>query len=353
MSTNFPTSLDDSTSIPVESAGTPLSTNHIASHTAVREAIIALETIIGITGSVVNTTFTFILSEITGGDKAVGKSAVQTLLSKTFGSGSKWGLGSDAVGDLHYTGASNVITRLGIGTNGYILKVVAGVPAWAAETVTNNASSTVAGIVEMATAAEITAGTAAGGTGALLAIGPDQLALSTPVFNGSGLTNTVQGFLAASVSNNSVTNTTTETDLFVQAIAANIIGTNKAIRFRCAIQLSWSGNGSYVDLRIKFGGSTLWTIRYDPAAPASQTGTLILEGVIQGAGATNSQEWNMQANITGMSDPSALATLIQNNVGTSAIDTTASQDLVISAQWENASSNLTATILHYLVQKIV
>lgn len=59
---------------------------------------------------------------------------------------------------------------------------------WSAPPALNNASTTVNGTVEAATSAEVTAGTATGGTGAVLAVTPDALAASTPVFNGSGLT---------------------------------------------------------------------------------------------------------------------------------------------------------------------
>jgi hypothetical protein len=38
--------------------------------------------------------------------------------------------GSDAIGDIYYRNASNVFTRLGIGTNGFMLQVVSGLPSW-------------------------------------------------------------------------------------------------------------------------------------------------------------------------------------------------------------------------------
>lgn len=189
MAKNFPTSLDDSTTIPVEASTTKLSVNHVINHTNVRDMIIALETKVGVDGSAVTTSFDYKLSEITTTDKSVGKAATQTITNKTLGTGTKISLGSDATGDIYYNGGSGTLTRLAIGTNGYVLKVTAGIPAWAAETTISNATSTTAGLVELATAAEITAGTATGGSGAGLAITPDQLALSTPVFNGSGLTN--------------------------------------------------------------------------------------------------------------------------------------------------------------------
>lgn len=59
------------------------SPSHSALHQAVNTAVEALETKVGINGSADNTSMDFKLSEITGGDKAVGKTATQTLTNKT------------------------------------------------------------------------------------------------------------------------------------------------------------------------------------------------------------------------------------------------------------------------------
>lgn len=47
------------------------------------DAIIEMETIIGVTASIVNTTITFKLANITGGDQAVGRTQTVTMLNKT------------------------------------------------------------------------------------------------------------------------------------------------------------------------------------------------------------------------------------------------------------------------------
>lgn len=147
----------------------------------------AVKTLLGTVGSVVNGTFYYVNSEITGADKAVGKTATQTLTNKTLTSPSittptittpTITLGSDATGDIFYRNSGGTLARLAIGSANKILRVVAGLPAWDNETALSDASATVKGVVEIATSAEITAGTATGGTGAVLAISPDQLALS-------------------------------------------------------------------------------------------------------------------------------------------------------------------------------
>ena len=110
----------------------------------------------------------------------VGTDTTQTLSGKTLTS-PKLTVGSDAAGDLHYTSnADGTQSRLAIGTNNYILRSNGSAPTWSAESVNADASTTVAGVVELATSAEITAGTATGGDGPLV-VTPDQLLLATKI----------------------------------------------------------------------------------------------------------------------------------------------------------------------------
>jgi hypothetical protein len=64
--------------------------------------------------------------------KVVDLATAQSLTNKTLGTGTKIVLGSDAVGDIYYTAASNVLTRLAASTSGYVLTANgAGVaPSW-------------------------------------------------------------------------------------------------------------------------------------------------------------------------------------------------------------------------------
>lgn len=172
----FPTTLDTTSTIPVESASTPLSTNHVTNHTASQAAIIALETKIGIDSSAVTTTHDYKLSGVTGTDKAVSKTGTETLTNKTLTSPTitspTLNLGSDAEGDTYYRNSSGALVRLAKGTNDYILKMNGNVPNWEQETVTLDASTTVKGIVEEATQTEVDAGTQTGTTGAELFVNP-------------------------------------------------------------------------------------------------------------------------------------------------------------------------------------
>ena len=192
MSTNFPTTLDTSTTLPAESASTPLSTNHVTAHQNIQDALEAVEAKIGVDSSAVTTSHDYKLGEVTSTDKAVGKTATQTLTNKTLTApvitSPTINLTSDAEGDTYYRNSSGAFVRLARGTDNYIYKMNGNVPNWEAETVTNNASTTVAGISEIATAAQITAGTGTGETGAVIVMSPDNFASSAPAFDGTNMT---------------------------------------------------------------------------------------------------------------------------------------------------------------------
>ncbi|WP_230685423.1 hypothetical protein, partial [Streptococcus pneumoniae] len=80
------------------------------------------------------------------------------------------------------TGATittSTVNGVTLTTGGSATDFLAGDGTYVAGSV-SNASTTAKGIVELATSAEITAGTATGGTGAPLVVTPDALASSTP-----------------------------------------------------------------------------------------------------------------------------------------------------------------------------
>lgn len=202
MAINYPTSLDtlsnpSSTDL-VENATAAL--DHDVQHSNANDAIEALEAKVGANSSAVTTSHDYKLSEVTSTDKSVGKTATQTLTNKTLTS-PVVNVGSDATGDLYYRNGSGVFTRLPIGSTSDILTVTAGIPAWITNPAAADASTTVKGVVEIATTAEITAGTSAGATGAKLVVPADAVGTSAskivqldssarlPAVDGSQLTN--------------------------------------------------------------------------------------------------------------------------------------------------------------------
>lgn len=168
---NFPTSLD---ALSNPASGDALNANggHALQHANTNDAIEALEAKVGVDSSAVTTSLSYKLGGVTGTDKAVSLTGTEVLTNKTLTS-PQINLASNATGDIYYRNGSGVFTRLAIGTSGQILQVSSdSIPEWIANPSAADASTTVKGVVEEATQAEIEAGTAAGGTSARLFINP-------------------------------------------------------------------------------------------------------------------------------------------------------------------------------------
>jgi hypothetical protein len=180
----YPTSLD---SLANPSAGNALnSPSHATQHANANDAIEALETKVGADGSAVTTSHDYKLSAVTGSDKAVSASSASTLTNKTLSAGTKINIsGGDTTGSIYYKDASSNLVALAPGADANILSISGGLPTFIANPSASDASATVKGVVEMATSAEINAGTATGGTGAKLAVGPDQLLASNFLTTGN------------------------------------------------------------------------------------------------------------------------------------------------------------------------
>ncbi len=176
MAISYPSSLDSfpnpqSTDL-LENASPTL--DHWTQHANVNDAIEALEAKVGADGSAVTTSFDYKLGEVTSTDKAVGKTATQTLTNKTL-TAPVINVGSDATGDMYYRNGSGVLTRMAIGASGTIISSNGTGPEWIASPSASDASTTVKGVVELGTYAETIARTTTGGTGAKLVVTPDNL----------------------------------------------------------------------------------------------------------------------------------------------------------------------------------
>jgi hypothetical protein len=73
-------------------------------------------------------------------DEVVFKDHAATMTDKTLGTGTKITLGSDADGDIYYRN-SGVLTRLAKGSDGQILELASGVPAWTTPPLTESFTS--------------------------------------------------------------------------------------------------------------------------------------------------------------------------------------------------------------------
>lgn len=361
MATNFPSSLDNSTTLPAEGATIPLSTNHVTAHQNIQDAIEAIEAKVGADSSAVTTSHDYKLSEVTGSDKAVGKTATQTLENKTLGTGTAIDLGSDAEGDIYYRNSSGDLTRLARGTDNYILKMNGNVPNWETETAVIDASTTVKGVVEAATSSEVTAGTATGGTGAVLAVTPDALAASTPVFNGSGLTNlTAVKKVSAVYTDVAISSTTTETTLVSQNIVGGTLSTGNGVRVRLFFSALNITATQTCTIRFKYGATTMLTITpaTDGTFGAATNYSGFIDYILLASGATGTQNvagtmslgtltggafriGNAGGTQTGFSSGNTYSAQ-----GTASEDSTADKTLAITAQFSNsgASDNLTMSL---------
>lgn len=287
MSTNFPGSLDTSTTIPAESASTPLSTNHVTAHQNIQDALEAVEAKVGADSSAVTTSHDYKLSLVTTTDKALPRDAAATTTNKILGTGTAITLGSDAEGDTYYRTSGNVLARLPRGADNQILKMNGNVPNWEVEATVSAATESAEGISRLATAAQITAGTASE-SGFPLVVTPDQLALSAPTFNAINTTY-APGLISQTTTpqTSSVANTT-ENTLYTVAIPANTLGTSRAIRVRA--NGTWAGNvgGRVLTLRGRYGSTEIVAFALTDAT-SSATGSWRMEFTLFANAATNAQ----------------------------------------------------------------
>lgn len=287
----FPTTLQDLDATRGTTGQTLASPNHITHHALEDSTIEALEAKVGVDGSAVTTSHDYKLSEVTSTDKSVGKTATQTLTNKTLTSpvltSPTLNVGSDAEGDTYYRNGSGALVRLARGTDNYIYKMNGNVPNWEAETVVVAATDTVQGIGILATAAQIASGTASE-SGYPLLITPDQLAASTPVFNGSALTSVAKK-TNITTTDGVVSGTGTETDFLTVSIPANTLGTNSGITGRA--YFTWTNASTTTKvLKLIYGSTTVGTVSLVSGAATGIAFAGYIDFVLLGAGSTSSQE---------------------------------------------------------------
>lgn len=135
----FPTSLDTFSNPTATDSQAVV--DHAAQHSEANDAIEFIEAKVGINGSAVTTSHDFKLGEVTGTDKAVGKTANQTLTNKTLTS-PKINVTSDATGDMYYRDSGGSLARMAIGSNTQILKSNGTTPEWTTDPTIANTPTT-------------------------------------------------------------------------------------------------------------------------------------------------------------------------------------------------------------------
>lgn len=144
------------------------------------------------------------------------------------------------------------------------------------------------------------------------------------------------------------TNSAAENTLWTYSLPGGILGANDAIRFSDEISiLNNSGGNQTYTLRWKYGGTTLLSVPILCVANASTFGT-ILHVLMKNAGATNSQKATGSAVAPNAQAGSTSAA----SYGTSAIDSTTAQSIVLTVQSSAATATQTVVqllaVLEYL-----
>ena len=343
----FPTTLQDLDATRATAGQKQNNPNHITHHALEDSTIEALQAKVGVNGSTVITTHDYKLSGVTGTDKAASKTGTETLTNKTLTSPTlttptitspALTVGSDATGDLYYRAAGG-FTRLAA-IAGKILKIVDGIPAWVDEAVAALASLTVAGNVEIATTAEISAGTATGGSGAVLVVPADAVgnaASKIPQYDANvKIPNTVAK-LSTGTSVTAISDWHTEKNITSFTVPANSIGTTNAIRLEVPFtDLDLPTDSTTAHIYVKYGATTM--IDYSMIIGGSSTtnlrGKIIV--TLTAAGAANAQRAVLD--ITNR-DAKSYANVVMT--GTATEDSTADKDLVISVLSTGTADSIT------------
>lgn len=186
---------------------------------------------------------------------------------------------------------------------------------------------------------------------------------STTYSAGAGLTLTGTTFAASSLvldrvtADTVVSNTGVETTIYTKSIAGGVLSTN--VRLRLTLLGQWSNvvnDATTLTFRLKYGATTLATIvpvPGDGTNVAVTAGGMKIEGFLSGDGATNSQhglivsalDIGVKGNATKIFEISAAR-------GTSAIDSTIANNLVVTAQWSAAVVGDTLTMEHAVLEQL-
>jgi hypothetical protein len=121
-----------------------------------------------------------------------------------------------------------------------------------------------------------------------------------------------------------------ETTLATVTIPANALGANGRVTIVFGVTQTTAQT-----LKMKLGGTTLFTV-------ATAATTYILNGCIANRGAANSQRHEFIQ--VGVSNAS-----VTGQLGTAAIDTTASVDITITGTLTNAANSITLESLHVIL----
>jgi len=171
-------------------------------------------------------------------------------------------------------------------------------------------------------------------------------------------TNPFAAKVAITTTTSSIYNTNTEEVLFATSILGSTLGTNNAVKFKGVMRLNRDTNGSFT-IRAKYGLNSVFSINM-PALAGDFTSTMgILEGTIVGNTSVALQQGfgEFYASQNGGENKADLTVGYTKNggmaFGTSSVESSATQNLVITGQFSSAQVGNSVLGRFFVVEKIV
>lgn len=314
--------------------------DHDYQHSTVNDTIEALQDKVGVDGSAVTTTHDYKLSEVTSTDKAVGKTATQTLTNKTLTSPTVTGMTAT-------TSTVNGVTLSSTGSSSLYLKedgtygsVTAGDASFASKGSVQGLTDTdTSGLVISSGVISVNSGTTANKIVKLDA------SAKLPAVDGSALTNLP--YVGAIQTLTNTTQTSGTSTIFSYTVP--ILRANSYVEIELPFQLDASSNttGGTVTMTGKYSSSTVGTGQIEKlgSIAGNYVGAGVVKYVFKNNGVTNSQICT--GGITNPSVPNTTGNgfpLTGSNYtagGTLTVDSTSTQTFTVESVFSAALGTMT------------
>lgn len=166
------------------------------------------------------------------------------------------------------------------------------------------------------------------------------------------LTGGLNGKVAIDTTSTAVSASST-VSVYTVSIPAGTLGTNNAIKFSVALDAITVDNGTSHTFNVKYGGTTVGTVTLLGSGDQIDTTGGTLSGIIVANGATNAQK-AITSIVTSVNHPvSGTATdtgTVNTDYGTSAVDSTVNQNLVIEIVSGSGTSTIKSEFI--MVEKV-
>lgn len=356
---SYPTTIDAPTtnSTPTETVSL---FGHSAQHNLVASGVIALQTKVGVDGSAVTTTHDYKLSGVTGSDKAVSKTGIETLTNKTITAPTLTGL---LIKDTDFTVGDDGDTTKQVGFQ------LAGATASTKTTIA--VSQTQARTITLPDATDTLVGKAttdtltnktfnAAGTGNSLSnVALSMFAANVADTDGTLAANSdtrvatqkaVKTYADAIAAGNGVITTVTtpvtiavatDVTILTATVTANTLGTGYMVWGKLFFNAG-DGHGNTLIITLSYGGTDYSTV--SAIATNGTTPNGWIDFAVYATGATNSQLGRVFLSGTAFN-------INHSNSSTSAVDSTASKTLTIKARWNTVGAGETITFNDGFIRK--